>query len=81
MGAHKTRYYPLKPVMKDESTTSNNIQILEDIFIRQFKLSSDDPTFARTARLIFGDLKTWSRMHSVKELRDDVAARSFDRFD
>ena len=31
MKKYKTNYIPIKPVMKDESTTSNNIQILEDI--------------------------------------------------
>ena len=81
MKKYKTNYIPIKPVMKDESTTSNNIQILEDIFVRQFKFKEDDSTFASVIRLIYGDLKTWSRMQSVKELRRGISEQSFDRFD
>ncbi|MCJ1356189.1 MAG: hypothetical protein MMC33_006183 [Icmadophila ericetorum] len=78
---HKTRYLPLKPVMKDESTTSNNIRIIEDIWTRQFQVKDDDPAFASILHLVGGDLKTWSRIQSAKKLRSEILERPFDRFD
>ena len=78
---YQARYLPLKPVMKDESTTSNNIQILEDIYGRQFQMKDNNPVFATALRLVGGDLKTWSRIQSAKHLRCEVSERPFDRFD
>ena len=58
----RTQFYPLSPVFKDKSTTANNIFIIEDIFKRQFKLEEESPDFDNMIRLIYGDLKTWSRI-------------------
>ena len=77
----KTTYFPAAPVMKDESTTANNIFILEDLYKRQFNLDENDPNFKRVIRLVYGDLKTWSRIQSVKALRSDTSELAFDRFD
>ena len=77
----RTNNIPIKPIFKDESMASNNIQILEDIFLRQFQLKEDDPVHRDNIRLIYGDLKTWSRIQSVKELRRDISQEPFDRFD
>ena len=66
--------------MKDESTTSNNIQIIEDIYGRQFKMKDDDPAFETILRLVGGDLKTWSRIQSAKRLRGSISEHPFDRF-
>ncbi|MCJ1360191.1 MAG: hypothetical protein MMC33_010194 [Icmadophila ericetorum] len=78
---HKTRFLPLKPVMKDESTTSNNIQIVKDIYVRQSNMEETKPEFEITLRLVGGDLKTWSRIQSAKQLRSDISEQPFDRFD
>ena len=77
----KTRVLPLKPVMKDESTTSNNIQIIEDIYKRQCGIKEDDPAYNVMLRLIYGDLKTWARIQSAKILRRGISEQPFDRFD
>ena len=67
--------------MKDESTTSNNIQIVKDIYVRQFNMEETKPEFETTLRLVGGDLKTWSRIQSAKQLRSDISEQAFDRFD
>ena len=77
---HKTRVFPLEPIMKNESTTSNNIQIIENIFAQQFGMQSNDPIFTHGMRLVSGDLKTWSRIRSAKDLRAGTARDSFDGF-
>ena len=42
LSSRKTKYYFIKLIMKDESTTSNNIYIINDLFHRQIKFKSDD---------------------------------------
>ncbi|KAL8635581.1 MAG: hypothetical protein Q9228_006941 [Teloschistes exilis] len=81
LDASETKFRPLQPIMKDESTMSNNIYILEDIYLHQFRFSQDDSYFESALRLIYGDLKTWSRIRSVKETRSDISQSSFDKFD
>ena len=67
--------------MKDESTTSNNIQIIENIYGAQFKVKDNDPQYATGLRLVYGDLKTWSRIQSAKALRHEVSEQPFNKFD
>ena len=67
--------------MKDESTTSNNIQILGDIYSRQFGIDERSSDYDNGLRLVYGDLKTWSRIKSVKLLRYRVSETPFDRLD
>ena len=71
----------MKPVMKDESTTSNNIQIIEDIYMRQCGLQVENPTYSEALRLIYGDYKTWARIRSAKEFRHEVSENPFDSLD
>lgn len=77
---HKTKFLPLRPIMRDESTTSNNIQIIENIFQGQINLGSEDPIFASEFRMVGGDLKTWSRIHSAKSLRAGTSKDPYDSF-
>ena len=77
----RTTYLPIKPIMKDESTISHNIHILDNIYGDQFQLKDDDSMFTRDLRLIYGDLKTWKRIQAVKLLRRDTAEDPRDRFD
>lgn len=81
LSSQKIIYHSIASIMKNESTTFNNIQILKDIFERQFHISSFDSSYSSTRRLIFDDLKTWSRMQFVKILRQDLSTNSFDNFD
>ena len=76
----RTPYFPLSPIFKDESTTANNIFILEDIFKRQFKLDEMNPDFTNIIRLVYGDLKTLSRIQSAKTLRGQISQLPFDSF-
>ena len=76
----RTRFHPIAPIFKDESTTANNIFIIEDIFKRQLKLDEENPDFSNNIRLVYGDLKTWSRIQSAKTLRGEISQLPFDRF-
>ena len=76
----KTRYHPLRPIMKNESFTADNIQIMEDILYKQFNLSREDEAFQGGFRMFAGDLKTWERMRAVKTLRGETAACRVDSF-
>ena len=67
--------------MKDESTTSNNIDILNDIYNIQLGLDKGNMFFEQGLRLVFGDLKTWKRIQAVKSLRHDISKEPFERFD
>lgn len=78
---HKTKYFPLKPVMKNESTTSNNIHIIEDIYIRQFTINSQDSIHSTRLRLVYGDLKTFARIQAAKALRHSTSEQAFSKFD
>lgn len=71
---------PLSPVMLDESSTANNILILENFFRDQFRMTEANEQFTNNLRLIYGDLKTVKRMHSVKHIREATATQSFDTF-
>lgn len=76
---HKTRFLPLRPILKDESTTENNIHIIGDIFEQQFQLEpEEDALWHSTIRITSGDLKTVSRIQSAKDLRRDTASSHYD---
>ena len=80
LGRYRTKYYPMMPVMKDESTTSNNIGILEDLYCRQINVKSEGTPHHSELRLIMGDLKTWRRIEAVKTLRAGISEDAFDQF-
>lgn len=75
----KTTSLPLSPVQKDESTTSNNVAILHNIYAEQFGLNPDDPIYKTQLRLVYGDLKTVKRILGVKSLRRSTAENAYDR--
>ena len=74
----KTQALPLKPILRDESSTENNIYIIMDIFQRQIRMKPSDPEFQNKLRVLSGDLKTWSRIQSAKTYRQDTAADYFE---
>ena len=76
----KTAYLLLRPVMKDESTTSNNIQILNDIFENQFDVPKSDVKYDHALQLVYEDLKTFLRIQSVKSLHRNISEQSYDHF-
>ncbi len=67
--------------MKNESTTFNNIKIIENIYIHQFNLKVNDLIFHHVLQLIYKNLKTWSCICFVKKLRCNISKQSFNRFD
>ena len=67
--------------MKDESTTSNNVFILNNIFTEQFGLDGDDVAYETQLKVVFGDLKTVKRILAVKALRRSTAERPYDTYD
>lgn len=77
----KTLRLPMSPIMKDESTTSNNVAILDNIYAQQFGLDPKDPIYNTHLRLIYGDLKTVKRILAVKNLRRSTAETAYDRYD
>ena len=77
----KTLRLPMSPIFKDESTTSNNVAILDSIYAQQFGLDPDDPIYSTHLRLIYGDLKTVKRILAVKNLRRSTAGNAYDRYD
>ncbi len=56
--SEKTRVVSLKSIMKNESTTFNNIKIIENIYMRQFDLKVNDLIFHHVLQLIYENLKT-----------------------
>ncbi len=79
--SEKTRVVSLKSIMKNESTTFNNIKIIENIYMRQFDLKVNDLIFHHVLQLIYENLKTWSCICFVKKLRCDISKQSFNHFD
>ena len=69
------------PVALDESTTENNISILEDLFIRQSKRTKEDTIFKDGIIFCCGDQKTVSRMLSVKNHGSLTATLPYDKYD
>lgn len=65
--------------MKDESTNTNNLYILDDIYQQQFALDRD--TCPQNIRLIYGDLKTVKRILAVKTIRRSTAQHPYDQYD
>ena len=77
---HKLYTYPLNPIFHNESTNEGNIAILHNIFESQFYMAPDDPSWATTIRLVYGNMKTVARMLSVIGIRSDPnTKRPFDR--
>jgi hypothetical protein len=72
----KTVHYSLGPIPHDESSNAGNIQILENIFQRQYHLP--DSAFEQRLFLIYGDQKTVQRIRSIKQRREE-AQRPYDR--
>jgi hypothetical protein len=77
----QTLRLPMSPIMKDESTTSNNVAILDNIYNHQFRLEPSDPVYNTQLRLVYGDLKTVKRILAVKNLRRSTARNAYDRYD
>ena len=50
-------HQPLVLLMINESTNVNNLQIINEIFLTQFNLSSDDVRFNQLLFLMFEDQK------------------------
>ena len=76
----KTTRLPMRPIMKDESTNSNNIFIIDDLHTKQFQLGEGHSTFATQLRLVYGDLKTVKRMLAVKKIRSSTAEGAYDSY-
>ena len=57
LSPRKTKYYSMKSIMKNESTISNNIYIINDLFHCQIEFESDDSQFNDDLRLMKEDLK------------------------
>lgn len=74
----KTMFLPLSPVMLDESTNANNLQIIDNHISKQFELHRDEPMFGTHLRLMYGDLKTVNRIKSIKIMRALLSAHPYD---
>lgn len=70
----------MRPVMKDESTTTNNVYILEHLYRNQFGLDPEAAVYNTQLRFIYGDLKTVKRILAVKAIRNETAENSFDQY-
>ena len=58
----KTMIVSLKSVIRNESITFNNIKIIKNIYARQFDFNVNDSSFHDVLRLVYENLKTWSRI-------------------
>jgi len=56
--SEKMKVVSLKSIMKNKSTTFNNIKIIENIYTRQFNLKVNDFIFHYVLQLIYENLKT-----------------------
>lgn len=63
-----TKVYPFAPSIANESTTTGNISVFEDLVIGQLGLDKDDPRFGELLTLWWGDLKTEVQMLDMKRL-------------
>lgn len=79
--SEKMKVVSLKSIMKNKSTTFNNIKIIENIYTRQFNLKVNDFIFHYVLQLIYENLKTWSCICFVKKLRCNILKQSFNHFD
>ena len=77
---HRTKYYPMKPVFINESTTANNISIINDLYNVQIGVNENDKDYDHILRLITGDWKTWKRIEAAKSLRTFASEKPFDKF-
>lgn len=64
---HRTVQFPLKISTIDESTTSGNLEVLEDIHLTQLKMTYED--LEDLAILSINDQSTQSHLRSAKALR------------
>lgn len=64
---HKTERYPLESVHIEEVSRQGNIDILNDVYIRQLGLSPE--TIPTTSKFIHGDLMTIDRLNLVSTSR------------
>jgi hypothetical protein len=62
-----TKHNPLGPIPHDESTTSGNLAVLENIFRRQYQLP--EHCFATRLFLVYGDQNTVERIRSCQVAR------------
>ena len=71
----------MKSIMKNESTTSNNIYIINDLFHRQIEFESNDSQFNDDLRLMKKDLKIIQHILFVKLLRNKIFTLNYNKFD
>ena len=61
-----TSTYPFAPAMANESTTTRNISVFEELNIHQLGLAKDDSSFDKLLYIWWGDLKTEVQMLSMQ---------------
>ena len=71
----------MKSIMKNESTTSNNIYIINDLFHRQIEFKLNDFQFNDDLRLMKENLKIMQRILFVKLLRSEIFILNYNKFD
>lgn len=74
----RTEWQSIRPIMKDENSVSNNIDIIENIFRQQFSLDEQEDQYKDGSRLLSGDLKTWRLILSARTLRTKTSSRRAD---
>ena len=63
----KVESHPLDTIHEDESSTKGNLNILEDILLRQSGLNRENlALWTSGLRLVYGDQKTFQRLWSIK---------------
>ena len=71
--------YPFAPSMANESTTTGNISVFEDLNIIQRGLKKEDPCFDDLLTIWWGDLKTEIQMLSMQALGAEIE-HVYDRY-
>jgi hypothetical protein len=80
ISSQPTPHQPLAPIMVNESTNAGNIEILREIFEKQYRLRPENHCFRENLFLVYGDQKTVARLRSIKRLRQN-SRRAYDRLD
>ena len=75
---HRTDWQSIRPIMKDESSVANNIDIIEDMFRKQFRIDDTHGDYKTGIRLLSGDLKTWALIQSARALRMQASSKRAD---
>ncbi|KAI5305190.1 hypothetical protein KEM56_005051 [Ascosphaera pollenicola] len=64
-----TTWYEMGPIMEDEGSISGTLAVMNQIMLNVLGYKEDDPEFGRVLQLTYGDQKTVSLVHSVKQMR------------